>query len=191
MNDFEDTELDDFLGNEDNINTGETSFGFDEDMLIDDSVPCVSDENDFDFFTMGNDVTENECVQDYYTVGEFAQKVGVTKEQLKSWDKQGKYEPEMRGSNGTRLYSQRQVDTFWNPDEVYNNSVSGFSEGDIFSSSSTFEPENFKSELDELKAENKKLYMYIGSILHCMNTADRYKYDEMVELGKKMGVYPE
>lgn len=45
----------------------------------------------------------------YYSIGEFAQLIGVTQQTLRNWDKVGKLKPSHTGKSGYRYYSQQQL----------------------------------------------------------------------------------
>ena len=45
----------------------------------------------------------------YYTIGEFAKKVGLSINTLRNWDKDGKLKPSYISSGGHRYYSDEQV----------------------------------------------------------------------------------
>ena len=45
----------------------------------------------------------------YYSVGEFAELIGVTQQTLRNWDKAGKLKPSHIGKSGYRYYSQQQL----------------------------------------------------------------------------------
>ena len=44
----------------------------------------------------------------YYSIGEFAELIGVTQQTLRNWDKVGKLKPSHTGKSGYRYYSQQQ-----------------------------------------------------------------------------------
>lgn len=45
----------------------------------------------------------------YYSIGEFAELIGVTQQTLRNWDKVGKLKPSHIGKSGYRYYSQQQL----------------------------------------------------------------------------------
>jgi len=45
----------------------------------------------------------------YYSIGEFAELIGVTQQTLRNWDKAGKLKPTHKGKSGYRYYSQQQL----------------------------------------------------------------------------------
>ena len=45
----------------------------------------------------------------YYSIGEFAELIGVTQQTLRNWDKAGKLKPSHKGKSGYRYYSQQQL----------------------------------------------------------------------------------
>jgi len=45
----------------------------------------------------------------YYSIGEFAELIGVTQQTLRNWDKVGKLKPSHTGKSGYRYYSQQQL----------------------------------------------------------------------------------
>jgi len=45
----------------------------------------------------------------YYSIGEFAELIGVTQQTLRNWDKAGKLKPSHIGKSGYRYYSQQQL----------------------------------------------------------------------------------
>jgi len=45
----------------------------------------------------------------YYSIGEFAELIGVTQQTLRNWDKVGKLKPSHKGKSGYRYYSQQQL----------------------------------------------------------------------------------
>ena len=45
----------------------------------------------------------------YYTIGEFAKKVGLSINTLRNWDKDGKLKPSYISSGGHRYYSDEQL----------------------------------------------------------------------------------
>ena len=48
----------------------------------------------------------------YYSIGEFANKIGKTVQTLRNWDKNGTLKPSHITSGGTRYYSQEQLNNF-------------------------------------------------------------------------------
>ena len=48
----------------------------------------------------------------YYTIGEFATKIGKTVQTLRNWDKNGTLKPSHVTNGGTRYYSQEQLNHF-------------------------------------------------------------------------------
>lgn len=48
----------------------------------------------------------------YYTIGEFANKIGKTAQTLRNWDKNGSFKPHHVTPGGTRYYSQEQLNHF-------------------------------------------------------------------------------
>ena len=48
----------------------------------------------------------------YYSIGEFATKIGKTVQTLRNWDKNGILKPSHVTSGGTRYYSQEQLNHF-------------------------------------------------------------------------------
>ena len=48
----------------------------------------------------------------YYSIGEFANKIGKTVQTLRNWDKNGTLKPSYITSGGTRYYSQEQLNKF-------------------------------------------------------------------------------
>lgn len=57
----------------------------------------------------------------FYKIGEFADKLGVSIQTLRRWDKENKFKPAKITDGGTRLYSDHQLRTFATPelDERY------------------------------------------------------------------------
>lgn len=55
----------------------------------------------------------NENKQVYFTTGEFAKIVGVSKHTLFHYDKLGIFSPELKGENEYRYYSAFQVEPFF------------------------------------------------------------------------------
>lgn len=51
-------------------------------------------------------------MQDFYTIGEAAEKLGVSKETLRRWDNSGKFTSERHPINNYRVYSKEQIETF-------------------------------------------------------------------------------
>lgn len=45
----------------------------------------------------------------YYSIGKFAEAIGVTQQTLRNWDKTGKLKPHHKGESGYRYYSQHQL----------------------------------------------------------------------------------
>jgi putative resolvase len=45
----------------------------------------------------------------YYSIGQFAEAIGVTQQTLRNWDKTGKLKPNHTGKSGYRYYSQQQL----------------------------------------------------------------------------------
>ncbi len=45
----------------------------------------------------------------YYSIGDFAELIGVTRQTLRNWDKTGKLKPSHTGNSGYRYYSQQQL----------------------------------------------------------------------------------
>jgi putative resolvase len=45
----------------------------------------------------------------YYSIGDFAELIGVTQQTLRNWDKVGKLKPSHTGKSGYRYYSQQQL----------------------------------------------------------------------------------
>ena len=48
----------------------------------------------------------------YYSIGEFATKIGKTVQTLRNWDKNGTLKPSHVTNGGTRYYSQEQLNHF-------------------------------------------------------------------------------
>jgi len=48
----------------------------------------------------------------YYSIGEFAEKIGKTIQTLRNWDKNGSLKPSHITDGGTRYYSQEQLNHF-------------------------------------------------------------------------------
>ncbi|WP_094546258.1 IS607 family transposase [Petroclostridium xylanilyticum] len=48
----------------------------------------------------------------YYSIGEFAELIGVTQQTLRNWDKTGKLKPSHIGKSGYRYYSQQQLQNY-------------------------------------------------------------------------------
>ena len=48
----------------------------------------------------------------YYSIGEFANKIGKTTQTLRNWDKNGSLKPAHITKGGTRYYSQEQLNHF-------------------------------------------------------------------------------
>ena len=48
----------------------------------------------------------------YYSIGEFANKIGKTIQTLRNWDKNGTLKPSHITVAGTRYYSQEQLNNF-------------------------------------------------------------------------------
>ncbi|EOU2025043.1 MerR family transcriptional regulator, partial [Clostridium perfringens] len=48
----------------------------------------------------------------YYSIGEFANKIGKTVQTLRNWDKNGSLKPHHITEGGTRYYSQEQLNHF-------------------------------------------------------------------------------
>ncbi|WP_406241942.1 MerR family transcriptional regulator [Tissierella carlieri] len=55
----------------------------------------------------------NKNLQNYFTTGEFAKIVGVTKHTLFHYDQIGIFSPELKGENEYRYYSVFQVEPFY------------------------------------------------------------------------------
>ncbi|WP_083750306.1 DNA methyltransferase [Rhodohalobacter halophilus] len=51
-------------------------------------------------------------MQDYYTIGEAADKLNVSKETLRRWDNSGKFSSERHPINNYRVYSKEQIEEF-------------------------------------------------------------------------------
>lgn len=51
-------------------------------------------------------------MQDYYTIGEAADKLNVSKETLRRWDNSGKFSSERHPINNYRVYSKEQIENF-------------------------------------------------------------------------------
>jgi len=51
-------------------------------------------------------------MQDYYTIGEAAEKLNVSKETLRRWDNSGKFTSERHPINNYRVYSKEQIEEF-------------------------------------------------------------------------------
>ena len=49
----------------------------------------------------------------YYSIGEFANKIGKTIQTLRNWDKNGSLKPHHITKAGTRYYSQEQLNHFF------------------------------------------------------------------------------
>ncbi len=45
----------------------------------------------------------------YYSIGNFAKLIGLTRQTLRNWDKTGKLKPSHTGNSGYRYYSQQQL----------------------------------------------------------------------------------
>ena len=48
----------------------------------------------------------------YYSIGEFADKIGKTIQTLRNWDKNNTFKPAYVTNAGTRYYSQEQLNNF-------------------------------------------------------------------------------
>ena len=48
----------------------------------------------------------------YYSIGEFADKIGKTIQTLRNWDKNNTFKPAYVTTGGTRYYSQEQLNNF-------------------------------------------------------------------------------
>ena len=48
----------------------------------------------------------------YYSIGEFADKIGKTIQTLRNWDKNNTFKPAYVTAGGTRYYSQEQLNNF-------------------------------------------------------------------------------
>ena len=48
----------------------------------------------------------------YYSIGEFANKIGKTVQTLRNWDNKGTLKPDHTTEGGTRYYSQEQLNHF-------------------------------------------------------------------------------
>ena len=48
----------------------------------------------------------------YYSIGEFANKIGKTVQTLRNWDNKGTLKPHHTTEGGTRYYSQEQLNHF-------------------------------------------------------------------------------
>lgn len=48
----------------------------------------------------------------YYSIGKFAELIGVTQQTLRNWDKVGKLKPSHVGKSGYRYYSQQQLQCY-------------------------------------------------------------------------------
>ena len=48
----------------------------------------------------------------YYSIGEFADKIGKTIQILRNWDKNNTFKPAYVTTGGTRYYSQEQLNNF-------------------------------------------------------------------------------
>ena len=48
----------------------------------------------------------------YYSIGKFAELIGVTRQTLRNWDKTGKLKPSHTGKSGYRYYSQQQLQNY-------------------------------------------------------------------------------
>ena len=47
-----------------------------------------------------------------YSIGKFAEEIGVTIESIRNWDRTGKLKPAFRNPSGHRYYTQEQVDLY-------------------------------------------------------------------------------
>lgn len=56
-------------------------------------------------------------MSDFYKIGEFADKLGVSKETLRRWDREDKLKPAKVTDGGTRYYSDYQLMTYAKPVE--------------------------------------------------------------------------
>lgn len=54
-------------------------------------------------------INENNTVECYYSIQDFALRIGVSVSTLRLWDKQGKLSPHHRTAGGHRVYSEKQV----------------------------------------------------------------------------------
>lgn len=54
----------------------------------------------------------------YYSVKEFAQKLGVSEVTLRLWDKNGKLKPHHKTTGGHRVYSDSQIQEYFNQSEI-------------------------------------------------------------------------
>lgn len=88
----------------------------------------------------------------YYSIGEFANKIGKTIQTLRNWDKNGTLKPAHITSGGTRYYSQEQLNHFLGlkPNIVVNKKIIGYCR---------VSSHKQKDEL-ERQIENVKTYMY-------------------------------
>ena len=50
--------------------------------------------------------------QQYLTIQEFAQAIGVCTQTVRRWDKQGKLSPHHKTPNGYRMYTQEQIENY-------------------------------------------------------------------------------
>lgn len=62
---------------------------------------------------------------EFYSVGEFAKKLGVTVQTLRNWDKSDKLKPHHRSPSGHRYYSKEQLDGYF---KCYSKSGDRFSD---------------------------------------------------------------
>ena len=55
----------------------------------------------------------------YYSIGEFADKIGKTIQTLRNWDKNNTFKPAYVTTGGTRYYSQEHALSSWQPQTVW------------------------------------------------------------------------
>lgn len=70
--------------------------------------------------TSNNDVKKN-----YYPITEFAEKIGVSPQTLRVWEKTNKFKPHHKTPGGHRFYSHDQLEEFF---ETYNTESKGSKE---------------------------------------------------------------
>ena len=64
-----------------------------------------------------------------YSIGKFADEIGVTVESVRNWDRTGKLKPAFRNPSGHRYYTQEQIDLYLglhNPDNASTKLVVGY-----------------------------------------------------------------
>ena len=111
--------------------------------------------------------------KNYYTVNDFAQAVGTTKDTLLHYDRIGLFRPDYVAENGYRYYSPKQI---WLFTQIRNLKKMDVGLRDIRSYMDTRTPEKYrdllKRQMAEAEEEIERLYNMIGSMAHSLQDVE-------------------